>query len=574
MRKLSIIIATIALTFGLSQCKKPNLSSLQNSVSNKLVTEIRHVTVTANPNEGSKSDISEIVDGEGKANLLFKWEDGDVLYAYASSDASFSNTEFAGKLNLESGIDSVKGKFTGDISVPDDGYLRFYYFGRGLVTLNDGEYPDNPGNVCLDLASGQDGRLDGYLKSHLVAIADHHIQGPQWIFYSDLKLPYSIVKFDFSFFGETNEDHVVIDYVRNKVVGNVTQRQTSYKGMTVSDGKTELLPLGEGDNPEMIVVNSVSDSCYVALWPGDEIVCRFSSGNRSESRMFNLSQNSYNTSDGKGASVKIVDWVDFGDAGKWARYNLGVGENMGHKNNRGALADDINGVIYSWYGDYYAWGDTRLHYKEGKAQTAGNNPDDWNENMFGFINGTYKHFLRYELSLEIYNKYVKSDDYLTIPEGITPDEKTVLDTLNPDGTSDDAAYSVYGRYWETPNVEDWKDLRKYTVWAYTDHYYNISGLCGFIVYKKAREEDGGKIVKINEEPLRDYNPARNAHIFIPFAGYREETSISSFDVGEYDTAIRDDDVAKRKIIRLVSNNVQFNTNDFRSRGLSIRPKKK
>lgn len=572
MKKISFIIATLAIMLGLSQCRKPDLSVLKNGGGSGEVT--REITFEVNP-DNSKSDITD--DG---ANLLFKWEKDDVLYVYASKDNTFTNPMFVGKAKLlDEYIGSVNGEFRGRIDVSVDSgykYLRVCYYGRGLVSSKDGDYPDEPGVVSFNLANEQDGTL-AYLKNTLVAMGTTEIEEGQRRVEVDLKLPYSIMKLDLAFF-KNEESQIKIDYVQNKIYGNTSVTQNSYKGITIdAAGKIALIRLEDEDLIYVKNRKSQIDSVYyVALWPGDEVVCRFSSGTKSESRMFNLEPDGYYTDDGKGKPVVIVDWVDFGAAGKWARYNLGVGENVGHKNFKNGYTD-LQNVIYSWYGDYYAWGDTRLRYKGGKAQTAGENKDDWNVygDFYGFTNDTYKHFLRYEHALEVYCKYVKTTDYYEIPIGIVPDNKTVIDTLNFDSTSDDAAYivSVRSKYWMIPKISEWENLRGQTYWVRTDSYYNIAGLRGWIAYKSIKDEDGGKIVNINEKPLPEYDPSRNAHIFIPFAGFREGTTISEFNFGEYDTADRDKDVAKREIFKIVENNIQFDLNDFRLRGLSIRPRK-
>lgn len=107
MKKIAFVLSSLALLFGLTQCKK-NLETV-NSVANGKV-EITYST------GGSRTNITE-------AGVV-TWTAGDIIHVYAST------TGYLGSLTLSSGAGTGEGTFTGSLSSwTDDETLRFYYLG-------------------------------------------------------------------------------------------------------------------------------------------------------------------------------------------------------------------------------------------------------------------------------------------------------------------------------------------------------------------------------------------------------------------------------------------------------------
>ena len=120
------------------------------------------------------------------------------------------------------------------------------------------------------------------------------------------------------------------------------------------------------------------------------------------------------------------------------------------------------------YGGYYAWG-----------ETVTKNTYDWS---------TYK----YGSSYASLTKYNNSSSHGTV------DNKTTLEL------SDDAAYKNWGESWRMPTDAEWTELREQCTWTWTTQ----NGVNG---YKVTGKKSG----------------YTNNSIFLPAAGYRYDSSLSS-----------------------------------------------
>lgn len=150
------------------------------------------------------------------------------------------------------------------------------------------------------------------------------------------------------------------------------------------------------------------------------------------------------------------------------------------------------GGVNPWdYGDYYAWGETVLHYN-GSSFTG-----DYAE---GFTWNTYSYAVNNYINL---TKYCSSAAY---------GKAGYTDALTKLELSDDAAQAVWGDDWVIPTYEQWSELGKNCYWEWTDSYKN-KGRKGYIVYKAKDNSDKGiknyKVPDIerdaNGKPKKDRN---------------------------------------------------------------------
>ncbi|MBR5166619.1 MAG: hypothetical protein IKW86_00960 [Salinivirgaceae bacterium] len=156
------------------------------------------------------------------------------------------------------------------------------------------------------------------------------------------------------------------------------------------------------------------------------------------------------------------------------------------------------GAANPWnYGDYYAWGETQTK-------------DKYYWDTYKYCDGAYN-------SLTKYNYDAK---YGTV------DNKTTLES------SDDVAIAVFGAAYSIPTLADWKELADECYWVWTADYNN-RGVNGYVVYRAKADADKGAKVYEGDTPSASYSNS-DAHIFLPAAGYRYNSSLSyAGDLGNY-----------------------------------------
>ena len=158
------------------------------------------------------------------------------------------------------------------------------------------------------------------------------------------------------------------------------------------------------------------------------------------------------------------------------------------------------GAVNPWdYGNYYAWGETETK-------------DDYSWETYKYCAGSY----------QTYTKYCY-DAYYGI--GGFTDTLTILEA------TDDVATAVLGSDYSMPTLADWEDLRFLCYWVWTENYNNQNA-SGYIVYKAKSVGDRGAIVFSDGKPSRSYS-LKDAHIFLPAAGYRIGSSIEDAGSGGY-----------------------------------------
>lgn len=164
-----------------------------------------------------------------------------------------------------------------------------------------------------------------------------------------------------------------------------------------------------------------------------------------------------------------ADAVDMGLSVLWAPCNLG--------------ADTPEG-----YGDYYAWGAVETWYEDGCAQSETPVWKPGRSNGYCTANCPFREGHKYL-------KYVLSEAFWG--GSGSPDCKAVLDS------EDDAAHVRTNGEWRIPLDEEWTELRNpdNCTWTWT----TLNGINGYMVTSKKTGNS----------------------IFLPAAGYRSETFISS-----------------------------------------------
>lgn len=163
------------------------------------------------------------------------------------------------------------------------------------------------------------------------------------------------------------------------------------------------------------------------------------------------------------------------------------------------------GGTNAWdYGDYYAWGETTLHY------SYPNSTFTWKTGFEdGFTWDTYKYATNRYTGL---TKYCSSAAYGKA--GYTD----ALTSLQP---VDDAAQAVWGDGWVIPTYKQWRELSQECYWAWTDNYNNKNRK-GYIVYKVKNNRDKGKK---SGGAAASYSTTNDTHIFLPAAGCRVSTDL-------------------------------------------------
>ncbi len=191
------------------------------------------------------------------------------------------------------------------------------------------------------------------------------------------------------------------------------------------------------------------------------------------------------------------------------------------------------------YGNYYAWGETQTK-------------DDYSWETYKHCNG----------SAETLTKYCYDAEYGN--NGFT-DNLTTLES------ADDAATAVLGSDYSMPNVDDWSELSSQCYWVWTLNYNN-QGVSGYIVYKAKSAGDKGEKVYAEGTPSASYS-LKDAHIFLPVAGFRINKNINSDgSIGRYWSAsLSEGKPSDTRYCSFYGRKV-YPTSDYnRYCGLSVRP---
>lgn len=142
------------------------------------------------------------------------------------------------------------------------------------------------------------------------------------------------------------------------------------------------------------------------------------------------------------------EYVEMGDGLKWATCNLGASKPEES-------------------GDYYAWGETELHYSSLSPLTWKTGKER------GYWDQTYEFSKTLENNSSVFIKYNEQDG------------KTSLDP------ADDVAKVKLKGNWRIPSAADWERLMNKDNFTWT--LYDDGKICGYIVTSKVKGYEGNKI---------------------------------------------------------------------------------
>lgn len=239
MKKLTLIVAALALVMGFSQCKKDNLTPNDN-----------RIQITLNANYGG--DRTSFTPGTSSTQGSFGWSSEVTEYINVSGN----NSGYLGYLTNENNIGF--GTFTGSIATPvGDETLYFFYLGNG----------NHAGANTLDF-SNQVGDLDHVTNCH-VAIGRVAYKGQTEFNSVTLEMKMAIARFNLSGFGSETV------YLNGENVYSTAS--INYKDGSIS-----------GNSKGYINVGTAGADKYVALIPSvtSETVINFNSSTKTSTKTF------------------------------------------------------------------------------------------------------------------------------------------------------------------------------------------------------------------------------------------------------------------------------------------------
>lgn len=245
MKKIVFVLSSLALLFGLTQCKK-NLDTVNPAATGKV--DITYST------GGSKTNISD-------AGVV-TWTAGDVCHVYAST------TGYLGALTLSAGAGTNTATFSGSLSAwTDNETLRFYYLGTNTKKAD---------NTFVIDYSAQDGTLATIAsKYHVSCYTEENVLASKTSFSGQMLNQMALAVFDVSGFGSGNVKIYAESGFRNMI-------KISDKGV-LSYGVAGVHPTLDNQSGH-IVIGAAGAKKYVALLPSDgEITMRFTSQSKTGS---------------------------------------------------------------------------------------------------------------------------------------------------------------------------------------------------------------------------------------------------------------------------------------------------
>lgn len=125
-----------------------------------------------------------------------------------------------------------------------------------------------------------------------------------------------------------------------------------------------------------------------------------------------------------------------------------------------------------------------------------------------------------------------------------------------------------------PTVEDWKELDSLCYWVWTNNY-NGTSVAGYIIYKAKSEHDKGRIIIDDGTPSVSYSLS-DAHIFLPAAGWRNDSGLNSagFSGNYWSSSLDESKPSCARNCDFSSRGVGPSMTSGRFVGLSVRPVKR
>lgn len=225
--------------------------------------------------------------------------------------------------------------------------------------------------------------------------------------------------------------------------------------------------------------------------------------------------------------VPIESIESYKAAEYWSNYSFRIQAIQPEAVNLGLSVDwasfNVGATVSKEYGDYFAWGETMPYYED-------QDPMIWKVDRSGYDWASYSW---YDGKEERLTKYNTMQDYGFVDNLINLD------------IEDDAAHYSFGGDWRLPSISEWEELIEQCIWTWT----NQDDVNGYLV-----ESNNGN------------------SIFIPAAGYRSTTSLSSIGTfgGYWSHFLNDENPYESQCMSFNSSLPSIN-HYARYYGFSIRP---
>lgn len=542
MKKVALVLSSLALLFGLTQCKK-NLDTVNPAATGKV-----HITYSTG---GSRTNITE-------AGVV-TWTAGDVCHVYAST------TGYLGSLTLSAGEGTNTATFSGSLSAwADDETLRFYYLGTNTK---------NTDNTFVIDFSAQDGTLATIAsKYHVSCYTEENVPASKTSFSGQMLNQMALAVFDVNGFGSGNVKIYAESGFRNMI-------KISDKGV-LSYGVAGVHPTLDNQSGH-IVIGAAGAKKYVALLPSDgEITMRFTSQSKTGSdEARTIAANDFI---GSSAAVAITA------ADVVSKYvDLAVASNHVFSVASGTTVKFAKGNLV------YDQGRFRMHSTQyGRCFTSNGDVSSQTKvsgtfDLFGWGTAGWNNgnllYMPYTLSNSYSDPYTSAHGYGYGPTDGSSYNLSLTETY---------ANSDWGVYQFGMNAESgWRTLTK-GEWVYlfntrstTVRYAKatVDGVSGVILlpdnwsttyYTLTSTNTAGAAFTSNEITLSDWNTSLEANgaVFLPAAGFRDGTNV--YDVGSrglYWSSSANEDLGSRAYGVIFNGyNMNLGSSDSRYNGYSVR----
>ena len=486
MKRLTLILAALALTLGLSQCKKTETPTTNDGV---------FITLTAGYGNGAKT-------GFTPATGAFVWTNGQTEYIYVGG------SQHAACLGALSGTGNGTGSmtFSGTLTTtPNEGEtLHFFYLGKGR----------NGSAVSTLDFSTQDGSIENVTNYH-IAIGDGSYSSSTVNYATTLNMAMAIAYFDVNGFKNASETAETV-YLHGEEVYSTAI--IDYTNGTITGETKGYINLGTANNGK-----------YVALIPSvsTETTLKFDSNSKWGALKFmrGIQAGRYYSNSGAALTVTAgallegtIPGLFSVSATKMVRFSKGnLQYNNGtwnfHENqyDRCFTADGDVSSNYTSEGtfDLFGWGTSG--YNHGAT-----NYQPWNT---GFNNNS----LYYAYGEQTYNLYDQSGQ-----------ADWGYNAISNSGNTENSG-------WRTPTNAEWGYVfNTRTNFAAKWGHGNVNGVNGMILLPDEWTLPGGlTFTSGNSSWANVYNSGQwaqmeaNGALFLPAAGFCEFSLMNAGSAGNY-----------------------------------------
>ena len=349
MKKLTLILAAFALTFGFSQCKKAETPTTDEGVK---------ITLTAGYGNGAKTDFTP-------ATGAFVWTNGQTEYIYVGG------SQHAACLGTLSGTGNGTGSmtFSGTLTTtPNEGEtLHFFYLGKGR----------NGSAVSTLDFSTQDGSIEKVTNYH-IAIGDGSYSSSTVNYATTLNMAMAIAYFDVNGFKNASETAETVYLHGDEVYSTAT---IDYRNGTIAGSTKGNINLGTASNGK-----------YVALIPSvsTETTLKFDSDSKTGAMTFlrGIQAGKYYANSDAALSVAANSCLFSVSATKKVRFSKG---NLQYKNGEGwRFAEHQYDYVGAWntsnWVDLFGWG-TWGNGKNPLYTSTGEGNYQWSTDFQGTLDG-------------------------------------------------------------------------------------------------------------------------------------------------------------------------------------------